>query len=160
MALLSRRVVLDGLEAEGITVEVDRRERPAALPAGERQPWTVEIERARIDQLREVRSGPFRVEGSGRLTGSLSWDGKALEVRDAALDLRKGRVWRGQEELARGLDAPPRRRHRPMRPLLPLSRSAGAGPGEGGAVLDCASLALRAKAEIHRLRSLPAMGGG
>lgn len=157
VALLARRVALDDLEAEGITVEIDRREQPAAPPEGARQPWTLEIENARIDQLREVRSGPFRIAGSGQLTGSLSWDGGALEVRKGDLELRKGRVWRGTEELARGLDARLAGDLSPcvLRPLAPLSRSAGEGVG---AALDCASLALRAAAEIPRLHMLPAIG--
>jgi hypothetical protein len=149
VALLSRRVVLDGLQAEGVTVQVERAERPLVPPAGDRQPWMVEIARARIDRLREVRSGPFRMAGEGRLTGSLSWDGQALEVREGVLDLRNGRIWRGREVLARGLDA------RLAGGLMPCVLRQHPGP----AVLDCASLTLRAKAGIDRLRSLPAIEG-
>ena len=159
VALLSRRLALDDLQAEGVTVQVERAERPVALPAGERQPWTVEIGRARIDRLREVRTGPFRLDGAGRLTGGLSWNGNQLEVRESVLELRKARISRGREELARALDARLAGRIDPcvlQRPSAPLSRSAGEGPGVG----DCASFTLRAQAKIHRLRSLPAIGKG
>jgi hypothetical protein len=149
VALLAHRLVLEDLRAEGVAVRVDREEWPAPRPAGAQKPWTVEIERARIDRLRGVRSGPFRLAGAGGLTGSLSWDGTGLAVRDAVLDLRDGRVWRGPEELARGLEA------RLAGELSPcdLRRHPGL------AALDCARLGVRAAAEVHRLRGLPAIGG-
>ncbi len=140
-ALFARRVVLDDLLAEGAAVRIERGEqRPPAVPAEERRPWTVEIGRARIDRLREARSGAVRLAGSGHAEGSLSWNGSELAVRDAVLELRRGRVWRGAEELARGLD------------LRLAGGLAPCGLGRQAAALDCATFGVRAVAQVHRLR--------
>lgn len=149
-ALLARRLVLEDLQAEGVAVRVDREERPALRPTGARRPWAVEIERARIDRLREIRSGPFRLAAEGGLTGSLSWDGTGLAVREAVLELQDGRLWRGGDELARGLEAHLAGELEPC----DLRRHPGL------AALDCARLGVRAAAEVHRLRGLPLGGAG
>src|SRR6185436_20012390 len=147
-ALLARRIVFEDLQAEGVAVRVEPGKRPPAAPAEERRPWAVEISRARIERLREARFGNARLEGTGRVEGSLSWNGGVLEVRDAVLELRRGRVWRGAEELARGLDV------RLAGGLAPC------GLRRWTAALDCATFAVRAAARIHRLRALPAIGKG
>lgn len=150
-ALLARRVALDGLRAEGVEVRIERGQRPPPPPPdGARQPWTVQIANARIDRLRGIRADSFRLEGSGRAEGSLAWDGTGLEVRDAVLEMRRGRISSGPGELARGLDV---RLAGELAPCV-LRRHPGL------AALDCATLSLRAAAEIPRLRALPAGGAG
>ncbi|HYU35084.1 MAG TPA: hypothetical protein VEW48_23270, partial [Thermoanaerobaculia bacterium] len=148
-ALLSRRVVLQDLQVDEVAVRVESTERPPAPAADQGTPWSLEIANARIDRLRELRSGPVRLAGAGRLAGSLSWNGAELEVRDAVLDLRSGRVWQGAEELARGIDA------HLAGGLAPCALRRDPGP----AALACATVALRAAAQVHRLRALPLAGG-
>src|SRR6266545_4703906 len=104
-ALHPHRALVDLEILEDDPAGEERTERPPAPAADQGTPWSLEIANARIDRLRELRSGPVRLAGAGRLAGSLSWNGAELEVRDAVLDLRSGRVWQGAEELARGIDA-------------------------------------------------------
>ncbi|HBL29577.1 MAG TPA: hypothetical protein DD490_22310 [Acidobacteria bacterium] len=151
VALLSRRVVLDDLVATGVTVQVDEATRPAPpREAGAASPWAIAIGPARIEQLREVRSGPYRLEGEGRIEGALTWDGDVLEMRETAVEMKRARVLNGNEVVARGVEA---HLEGGLAPCA-VRRIAGL------AVLDCASLVVRAKAVVPRLRDLPAVGAG
>jgi len=148
-ALLHHRVVLDGLRAAGVAVRIERGARLPQAPAGAQQAWHLEMADARIERLREVRMDSLRMTGSGRLAGSLAWNGSELVVRDGSLEVRGGRVWRGPEEIARGVDA------RLAGGLAPCALR----QHPGLAALDCASLGLRAAAEVPRLQALVAIGG-
>jgi hypothetical protein len=148
-ALLGRRVVLDHLRASGVAVRVERGRRSSTVPSGGQSPWQLEMTNARIERLREVAIDALRIEGAGEVAGSLAWDGSALVIRDGALEVRGGRVWRGSEELARGVDA---------------RLTGGVDPcalrqHPGLAALDCATLGLRATAEVPRLQAMAAMVG-
>lgn len=101
--LLRRRVVLTGLDAEGIT---GRAVRGPDGPPGEtrRRPWGVEVTGARLAEVRDLSLDDLRLEGNALVEGgfTLEPDG-TFGVRGAVLRLAAGRLTRSGEELSRNL---------------------------------------------------------
>jgi hypothetical protein len=101
--LLRRRVVLAGLDAEGITAGAVR---GPARPPGEprRRPWSVDVEGARLSEVRSLSLDDFHVEGIALLTGSFALGPEGtFGLKDATASLAAGRLTRSGEELARNL---------------------------------------------------------
>ena len=127
-ALLERRIVLSGALLSGAVAQIDPATGPPpVVPPAER--WAVEIQGARIDDLRSLALQTDRLVGSGRLEGDLSFDrSRLLTVSRAFLEMT-GRVESGGAPVARRVS---------VRTTL---RIAPAVPGQlhGGALLRLVS---------------------
>jgi translocation and assembly module TamB len=101
--LLRRRVALAGLDAEGITAGAAR---GPERPPGEtrKRPWSVEVEGARLAEVRALSLDDLLLEGNALLAGSfaLGPEGR-FGLKDATASLAAGRLTRSGEELARNL---------------------------------------------------------
>jgi hypothetical protein len=101
--LLRSRVVLTGLDAEGITGGAVRGpERPKGEPR--RRPWGLEVKGARFAGVRDLSLDDLRLEGNALLEGgfTLEPDG-TFGVGGATASLAAGRLTRSSEELSRNL---------------------------------------------------------
>jgi hypothetical protein len=101
--LMRRRVVLTGLRAEGIAAGAVR---GPGRPPGEprRRPWSVDVDGARLSEVRSLSLDDFLLEGNALLAGSfaLGPEGR-FGSKDATATLAAGRLTRSGEELARNL---------------------------------------------------------
>lgn len=101
--LMRRRVVLTGLDAEGITGGAVRGpEKPPGEPR--RRPWGVEVTGARFARVRDLSLDDLRLEGNTLLEGGFTLEPDGTFGADGAvLRLAAGRLTRSGEELARNL---------------------------------------------------------
>ncbi len=101
---LSRRIVIDGLRADGVSARLSL-EKPKPAPGGEQSPpWTVRIAGGRLTGIREVALGGYLLAGEAQAEATFSYlpDG-TLAVRRAAFTMPDGRFDAGGETVARSL---------------------------------------------------------
>jgi len=91
-ALFDREVAVESLEVEGAAVRFD------ALPArprapSARGPWSVRVDDARLEGVREVSLGDLRLVGAGSGSGSVTLDRSGtLAMPGATVTMRDGRL--------------------------------------------------------------------
>jgi hypothetical protein len=103
-ALLHRRILLDDLQADGITVHAERLRRPPPAPPTGQGAWAVRLNDARLTGIREAAFEDLRLDGGLEAAGGLAFDPDGTFALDG-LDLRMtaGRLRRGETVLAHGL---------------------------------------------------------
>jgi len=106
-ALFRRQILLDQIQADGITVRAEPARTPRPEPPAGQGVWTVRLTGARFTGIREAAFGEMLVDGSlGSLEagGDLALDPDGTFAVDGlALRLSAGRLRRGAETLARDL---------------------------------------------------------
>lgn len=107
-ALLRRQLLLDGVQADGLSVRIARiariaktREKPQPAEKGL---WTVRLSETRLTGFRELAFQDLRLDGDLEAAGSLALDPDGtLAVDDLALRMSEGRLRRSGETLLHGL---------------------------------------------------------
>ena len=101
---LSRRIVIDGLRADGVSARLSLVKPKPAPEGGASPPWTVRIAGSRLTGVREVALGDYLLAGEAQAEATFSYlpDG-TLAVRRAAFVMPDGRFDAGGETIARAL---------------------------------------------------------
>jgi len=101
---LSRRIVIDGLRADGVSARLSLVKPKPAPEAGASPPWTVRIAGCRLTGIREVALGGYLLAGEAQAEATFSYlpDG-TLAVRRAAFAMPDGRFDAGGETITRSL---------------------------------------------------------
>lgn len=117
-ALRQRRIVLDKVAGEGVTVRIHPIEpgRPvAARSAG--NPWSLNLREARLTGVRSITAAGDRLLGDGSVEGSLTFGPQSgLEIRRIALAMPVSRIESGRATVARRLSL---RAEGRLDPLIP-----------------------------------------
>ncbi|HEV8582233.1 MAG TPA: hypothetical protein VGX68_24445 [Thermoanaerobaculia bacterium] len=89
--LLAREIVIDGLQADGVSARLDLAQKPPAA-AGTSVPWSMRIAGARLSEIRELGLGEFLLSGAARAEATFSYarDG-TFAVEHAAIVIPSGR---------------------------------------------------------------------
>jgi hypothetical protein len=127
-ALLRRRIFLDHLQADGITVHAERLRKPPSTPPAGQGVWAMRLDDARLTGIREAAFEDLRLDGGIEARGGLLLDPDGTFALDG-LDLRMaaGRLRRGETVLARGLTLSTAMRVGPY-PLRPQPGATGVDP--------------------------------
>ena len=104
-SLLNRHLLLLSGQASGSSIEVETVAAPeTARPERQRRGWRISIDRLDLSAVEQLRFGGYRLEGSGRLRGAVSFEVRGSMLLDfTEFSFHRARVLAGDQLVADAL---------------------------------------------------------